>query len=171
MNSRIRDIVKHLNEHLSEAEKAFREQEREVELVKLERDIYKEILVKSHNILVSSTGCTNVVYCAIYSKDNGEGIDTDTCIGVFTTKTKALQAILEVCKNNRELNVNGFTIDEFNLEQEVDTGDSVFTIQCDEEAHCETSTTVLDVKCDNHNHGYTDCYTVEYTVDNVYHLE
>jgi hypothetical protein len=170
MTSKIRDIVNRLNEHLCEAEKSYREQQKELELTRLERDIYKEILIKSHN-LSNYSNCSNVIHVAVYSRDNGEGVDTETCVGVFTTKTKALQAILDVCKSNTELSVNGFMIDEFNLDKEVGSRDIVYLIQCDEEAHCEISTTILDVKCDNIINDYEDCYSVEYTVDNVYYIE
>lgn len=170
MNAKLSDIAKRLNEHLSEADKAFREQQKELELTRLERDIYKEIL-KNTDKLYTTDGISSQVYAVIYSIDNGEGVDTDTCIGVFTKKTKALKALVDVCKNNTELDVNGFNIVPFNVGKEVQTEDIVYVIQCDEEAHCEISTSVIDVKCDAKDIDYNDCYSVEIVVDKVYDIE
>ena len=170
MNRIISDIMKNLQDNLSKVEKSFKELEKELELTRLERDIYKEIVLKSQNSSIYSSD-SNVVYVAIYSRDNGEGRDTDICIGVFTTKTKALKAILDVCKSNTELSVNGFGIDEFNLDKELQTGNNVYVVKCDEEEHCEISTTILDIKCDNNTDDYKDCYSEEYTIDKVYHIE
>lgn len=168
MNSKISDILKRLNENFFEAEKAFREQQKELELTRFERDVYKDIIIKSQNVSKVNTS-SNVVFVAVYSRDNGEGADTETCIGVFTSKTKALQAILDVCRRNRDLGVNGFTINEFDVDKQLDTGNSVYVIQCDEEAHCEIATTILDVQCHNIIDDYEDCYSVDYIVDKVYH--
>lgn len=169
MNSITGDIIKKLNELVCNAETSFREQQIELELTRLERDIYKEIILKSQNVS-NSNRSSDIVYVSIYSKDNGEGANTETCIGVFTTKLKALNAILNVYKSNTELDVNGFMIEEYNVVQELETGNIVYVVQCDEEAHCEISTTILDVKCDNF-HDYKDCYTVEYVVDKVNYIE
>lgn len=170
MNSKVYKGLILLKEQLLEAEKDFLEQQKELEITKLERDIYKEIIINTQNTY-TGTNYSNVVYVPLYSRDNGEGMDTETCIGVFTTKTKALQAILDVCKKNKELCVKGFMINEFNVDIEVGTDDIVYVIQCDEEAHCEISTTILDVKCDNLMDDYKDCYNVKYTVDKVYSIE
>lgn len=170
MNSTLLDIAKRLNEHICDAERAFREQQEELELTRFERDMYKEIIVNSQNTSNSNTG-SNVVFVAFYSMDNGEGVDTETCVGVFTTKIKALKAILDVCKSNKELSVSGFMINEFPVDKELETGNSIYVVQCDEEAHCEISTTILDVKCDNHIDDYKDCYTVEYIIDKVNYIE
>lgn len=170
MNSKVYKGLILLKEQLLEAENDFLEQQKELEITKLERDIYKEIIINTQNTYTGTT-YSNVVYVPLYSRDNGEGMDTETCIGVFTTKTKALQAILDVSKKNKELCVKGFMINEFNVDIEVGTDDIVYVIQCDEEAHCEISTTILDVKCDNLMDDYKDCYSVEYTVDKVYSIE
>lgn len=170
MNKTISDIVRNLQQDLSKIETTFREQQKELEITRFERDVYKELFIKSQNMSNNNTS-SNVVFIVIYSMDNGEGVDTQRCIGVFTTKTQALKAVLDVCKSNGELDVNGFTIEELSVDKKLETGNSVYVVQCDEEAHCEISTTILDVKCNNHINEYNDCYSVEYTVDNVYYIE
>jgi hypothetical protein len=170
MNFEIYNNVKRLNELFCEVEKSIREQQKELELTRLERDIYKSIIINSQNVSNLKRG-TNIVHVVIYSRDNGEGSDTETCIGVFTSKTNAMKAVLDVCKSNAELSVDGFMINELNIDKDLQSGDNVYVIHCDEEAHCEISTTVLDVKCDNKINDYKDCYSIEYTVDKVHYIE
>jgi hypothetical protein len=174
MNSKIYDLLKSLKEQLSEVEKNFLEQQKKLELTRLERDIHKEILKEIYELtqnVPSYTQGSNVLYMNVYSCDNGEGVDTDECIGVFTKKSKAMQATVDVCMNNTELDSNGFIIVEVKVDKKIVSDDTVYVIKQDEEAHCEISTTILDVKINNKNDDYKDSYSVEYTVDKVYHIE
>jgi hypothetical protein len=176
MNSEVVDKLKLLKQYVSEAEKAFEEQKKELELTRLERDFYKDIAI-NFQIDSNCNTCSNVVYVTIYSKDNGEGVDTDTCVGVFTNKLKAKQATMDVCIRNKELHFNGFTIQEFKVDKELITNDTVYVMQHDEEAYCEVSTTIVGVECYisvngyNNDELYHDCYVVDYIVDTVYHIE
>lgn len=174
MNSKLYDLLKSSKEQLNEAEKSFLALQKELELTRLERDIHKEVLKEiyllTQNVPTYTQG-SNVVYMNVYSHDNGEGVDTDECIGVFTKKSKAMQATVDVCMNNKQLHSNEFTIIELKVEKEVVSDDTVYVIQHDEEAHWETSTTILDVKCNDKSDDHKDSYSVEYTVDKVYHIE
>jgi hypothetical protein len=173
MNSKLYDLLKSFKVELSEVEKNFLEQQKELELTRLERDFYKEKCVNLQNV----SECTNVAHLAIYSRDNGEGVDTESCVGVFTNKSNAMQAILEVCKNNKEIDLNGFDIRELKVDRDLKSDGTVYVMQHDEEAHCEISTSIVGVECYisvngyNNDEVYRDCYSIDYIVNKVYHIE
>jgi hypothetical protein len=172
MNSKKNKVVECLNDFLSEAERSTKALQKELAVIRLERDIYKEMLVKEQRgCNTEYTKGSNVAYVTIYSRDNGEGADTCTCIGVFTRKSKALQAILDVCKKNDELSIDGFIIEEFDVGKELISDHIVNVLHFDEDAHCETSTTIVGIQCDVKPENHSQYYSVEYKVDKVYHIE
>jgi hypothetical protein len=174
MNSKIYDILKSFREQLSEAETNFLKLQKELELTRIERDVHKEVLKEIYELtqnVPSYTEGSNTLYITVYSHDNGEGVDTEECIGVFTKKSRAMQATVDVCMNNKQLDSNAFNIIELKVDKQMISGDVVYVIKHDEEAHCEVSTTILGVKCNNKSDDYKDSYSVEYTVDKVYRID
>lgn len=124
--------------------------EQQLLLTRIERDMYKEML---HERQWEQT-----VYAAIYSVDNGEGANTDTCIGVFSKKSLAYKAIYDSCIEN---NFVTFTIDDFNTNTKIKPGDSINVIAKDTYAHGADSTSILGVSLDLLVDG---CYTIPYVV-------
>lgn len=90
MDLRRKTTLNYLNEYFQEVEQSLEKLKKELEIVKLERDMYKQELQECKDNLVAQN---NVVHMTVYSEDNGEGVDTEVCIGVFTTKSNAIKAI------------------------------------------------------------------------------
>lgn len=159
-----------LNSYIQEYEQTVKELKKELDITKLERDIYKELHMKREmNTSTQKHDDNKVVYATIFTRDNGEGADTETCVGVFTRKSLALEAIVDVCKKNNEVYPSGFTIEEFDLEKPVVSSDTVYVVLYVTEAHCEFSITVVGVRLDANTNGIY--YTEEYKVDVVYPIE
>lgn len=149
---------------MQEAEQALNALHEKLATVQLERDMYKEMLF-------TKTGDTKA-YTSIYAVDNGEGRDTETCVGVFTTRALAMQAILDVCKKNKDLSIRAFNIEEFPVDQPLVPYATVHLVQYDEEAHCEISTSILGIECKSlRQSSVTDSYLAEYKVNTVYFIE
>lgn len=155
---------KSFNVLLQEAEHAVNALREKLATVQLERDMYKEMLSKNSE--------SPQAYTSVYTVDNGEGRDTETCIGVFTTRALAMQAILDVCKKNKDLSVHAFTIEEFPVDEPLHPDAIVKLVQYDEEAHCEVSTSILGIECKSlQQSSVTDSYLAEYKVNTVYFIE
>lgn len=158
---------KSFNVLLQEAEHALNALREKLATVQLERDMYKEMLSRN----TESTNDTKA-YTSIYTVDNGEGRDTETCIGVFTTRALAMQAILDVCKKNKDLYIHAFTIEEFPVDEPLQPDTLVKLVQYDEEAHCEVSTSILGIECKSLQQSkVTNSYLAEYKVNTVYFIE
>lgn len=170
MKPNSRDVLVCLNNYFKETENSLEKLQHELEVVKLERDMLKQML-REEKIMHVNDKC-NVAYVTIYSKDNGEGIDTETCVGVFTRKSMAMQAIVDVCTKNSSVSQDSFTVGELTCGKPLSPNDVVNVKQCDVEAHCETSTTIIGIQCGAMEDNEDDnCYTVEYIVDKVYHID
>jgi hypothetical protein len=173
MDNKLPSVLKTLNDGIREAQQCIKEIQNELatarcelKKVKLERDTYKEMLTQGN------TKEHTLAYMTIHSCDNGEGVDTETCVGVFTTKPLALQAILDVCKKNEELSVDDFRIEDFDVGKALNNDEIVHVEQHDEEAHCEVSTRIIGILCDASKHTATShSYLREYCVDKVYCIE
>ena len=167
MDLRRKTTLNYLNEYFQEVEQSLEKLKKELEIVKLERDMYKQELQECKDNLVAQN---NVVHMTVYSEDNGEGVDTEVCIGVFTTKSNAIKAILDLCNKHDDLNSQSFNIVEFNVNKLLSSNDTVYVVQQDIEEHCEVSTNIIDVICENtiNNNNH---YTVEYKVDEVNFIE
>jgi hypothetical protein len=155
--------LKSLDAYVEEAEQTIRQLKDKLANVTLERDMYKRMLVEE--------GELGGAWMTIYSKDNGEGVDTETCVGVFTTNALAIQAILDVCAKNKDVCVDSFRVEDLKTNSPFTTGQVVKVMHYDEEMHCEVATVILDINEDTKGRTYTDCYAIEYTVDTVYHIE
>lgn len=144
--------------------KSTKELQEKLDITIHERDIYKELLKEKDNIE------SNIVYATIYIKDNGEGVDTESCIGVFSKKSLALQAILDVCKNNAKLNINQFNVVDVDVGKVLKPNDIVYLVQCDEEANCEVSTRIVSICCEPFKENklyYSEKYTVDMLHDDM----
>jgi len=167
------EVLKSLNDYFHGAEQSIKDLQNqlakvklELVKVKLERDSYKEMLEQGN------TKNNTLVYMTIHSCDNGEGVNTENCIGVFTTKPLALQAILDVCKENNKISSDDFQIEEFDVGETLIHGEIVHVEQHDEEAHCEISTSIIGIQSDiNQYKNSGNSYLVEYIVDKVYYIE
>ena len=147
---------------IEETESSMKQLNDQLAIVKLERDMYKEMCKRGDEC------AKNTAYISIYSVDNGEGVDTETCIGVFNKKSLAMQSIYEICKNN-EFDTESFRIETFDVDKELIPGEIIKIIQRDEEAHCEVSTTIIGVQsCTSIDDDY---YTVDYKINTVYFIE
>lgn len=169
MNNKLPSVLKTLNDGIREAQQCIKEIQNELatsrcelKKVKLERDTYKAILAQGN------TKSNTLAYMTIHSCDNGEGVDTETCVGVFTTKPSALQAVLDVCKKNEELSSDDFRIEEFDVGKTLIPNEIVNVEQHDEEAHGEISTTIIGILCDTNQHKNS---SHSYLVDKVYYIE
>jgi hypothetical protein len=154
-----------------EAEQSVKELKDKLAEVQLERDIYCENLM-----LLTSTEQNkknnNVAFCTMYTVDNGEGRDTETCIGVFVTRALAMQAILDVYNKNKELCIDSFTIAEFPVDEPLQPDTMVQMVQYDEEAHCEVSTSILGIQCKYlQQSSVTNSYLAEYKVNALYFIK
>ena len=165
MDHKRKDVLKSVNDYFQEAERSVNELQNQLAKVTLERDIYKEMLEQVN--IKSNT----IAYVAIYSCDNGEGVDTDKCIGVFTMKSLALQAISDVCNKNKEVSIDAFQVGESDVGKTLVPNEIVYIEQCDEEAHCEISTNIISILCDPIKRTYNHSYLVEYNVDKVYYID
>lgn len=171
MNNKKREVLKSLNDYFHGTEQCIQDLENQLAKVKLERDTYKEMLEQGN------TKRNTIAYMTIHSCDNGEGVDTETCVGVFTTKSLAMQAILDVCKKNEELSFDAFRIEEFDVGKTLIHNEIVHVEQHDEEAHCEISTSIVGILCDANKRSDIRCqtsyhsYLVGYNVDKVYYIE
>ena len=101
----------------------------------------------------------NIVYVPIYTIDNGEGANTDMCIGVFSQKSFAYKAILDACTENTQLQIDSFIVEEFSTPVMTNT---INVLVQDIEAHGATSTTVLGVTTSTPSAEST---SVEYIID------
>lgn len=160
MDAKKREVLKSLDEYFQDSEQRINELQNELAKVKLERDMYKGMLDIKRDTLT---------YMVIHRCDNGKGTDTETCVGVFTTKSLAAQAILDVCKKNEDVSFDDFLITEFFVGKTLMPGEIVQVEKLDKEAHCEVSTTIISVRCDS-NVG-VDNYIEAFVVDNVYYIE
>ncbi len=172
MNCKRKTVLKSLNDYFQEVEKSLENLEQQLEVVKLERDLYKQQVVELQECNNKEVSKQNVAHVSVYSEDNGEGVDTEICIGVFTTKSKAINAILDLCKKHKDLNSQSFNVLQFNVSKTLLPNDTVYVIQQDREEHCEISTNIIDVYCENIlKNDDNEYYTVEYKVDEVYSIE
>jgi hypothetical protein len=168
MNHKRQEVLNSLNDCFQEAEQRINELQNQLAKVKIERDTYKTMLEQGN------TKNNTLAYMTIHSCDNGEGVDTETCIGVFTTKPLALRAMLDVCNKNEEISLDAFRIEEFDVGKTLIHNDIVHVEQHDEEAHCEIATSIIGILCDANKHIYVylcNSYLVEYIVDKVYYIE
>ena len=155
-----------MNSFFREAEQTIKELQDKLAKVSLERDMYKEQLSQKEE----TKG--KVAYVPIYSRDNGEGVDTETCIGVFTTKSLALQAILDVCNKNKEICIEQCMVEEYDVNTPLVPNEIVRVIQYDEEGHYEVANSIIGVYNETTNNSLDDeYYLAEYRIDEVYHIE
>lgn len=168
MESKRSDLVKSMNSFFREAEQTIKELQDKLAKVSLERDMYKEQL--SHSRKEETKG--KVAYVPIYSRDNGEGVDTETCIGVFTTKPLAMQAILAVCNKNKEISIKQCMIKEYDVNTPLVPNEIVRVIQYNEEGHYEVANNVIGIYNETANNSLDDEYYLEeYRVNEVYHID
>lgn len=156
------DLLTKMKEYFVTAENTINNLKKEISSIKLERDAYKEQLIQlQQNTVVDK----NVIYVAIYSHDNGEGMDTEVCIGVFSSKAKAMEAIMDVCDRN-SLDSRMFDVSEYHVENPIHSKSSLYVTHQNEEAHCEVSTRILGVHVDPiQSCTKEDVYDVEFVVD------
>ena len=160
MNAKKREVLNSLDEYFQDSEQRIENLQNELAKVKLERDMYKGMLDSKHNPLS---------YMVIHRCDNGEGVDTETCVGVFTTRSLAARAVLDVCKKNEDVSFDDFLITEFFVGKTLMPGEIVQVEKHDEEAHCEVSTTIIGIRCDSDVGD--DNYIEAFVVDTVYYIE
>lgn len=168
MISNRKAVLKSVNDYFHEVEQCLDKLNQQLELVSLEKDFYKQQvyeLQEDNKDLRHS-----LVHMVVYSEDNGEGSDTEICLGVFTRKSYAIKAILDICKKHTELDTESYNIVEIKLDKHVRTNDVVYVVQQDVEAHCEISTSIIGVQFDNTTNN-KEYYTVEYKLDDVYCIE
>lgn len=166
MNVKRDNVIKSMNDFLQEANEKIKELREKLVKVTLQRDVYKEMLSQKQDHK------NHIAYTVIYFRDNGEGVDTETCVGVFSTKALGLQAILDVCKENKEISFEECKMEEFEVGQALIPDEIVNVVHFDEEAHCERSTTVMGIYEEmSTNHLHKDCYLLEYVVDRIYSIE
>jgi hypothetical protein len=171
MEHKRREVLQSLNNVFKDLEQSIKDLEEQLQRVQLERDMYKDMLsqVQNTNDLIH---VSRVAYMSVYTMDNSEGMDTETCIGVFTTRALAMQAILDVCRQNKELNVNSFSVEEFSVDEPLVPHATVQVVQYDEETHCAVSTSILGIKCKAlQDKNFPNCYLAEYIVNRVYPIE
>ena len=166
MDNKRHEVLKSLNHYFQEAEQCIKELQNQLAKVKLERDSYKEMLEQG------DTKNDTLAHMAIHSCDNGEGVETETCIGVFTTKSLALRAMLDVCQKNEEISLCDLRVEAFDVGKTLIPNEIVHVEQHDEEAHCEISTSIIGILCDINKHtDISHSYLVEYSVDKIYYIE
>jgi hypothetical protein len=85
---------------------------------KLKRE--NEVL-KLDNYILSKPGDGINITMLIFGKDNGEGVMTEECIGVFSNKSKALECKKDLIK--KSYNINNLFIDETEFKFESDMKD------------------------------------------------
>ena len=169
MEHKRREVLQSINNVFKDLEQSIKDLEEQLAKVKLERDMYKDMLSQNTE---EPKHVPRVAYMTVYTMDNSEGMDTETCIGVFTTKALAMQAILDACRQNKELNVNSFSVEEFSVDEPLQGNATVQVVQYDEETHCAVSTSILGIKCKALQHkSFTNCYLAEYIVNRVYPIE
>ena len=157
MDAQKREVLSSLDEYFQDSEQRIENLQNELAKTKLERDMYKGIETNT------------LAYMVIHRCNNGKGTDTQTCVGVFTTRSLAAQAILDVCKKNKDVSFDDFLITEFFVGKTLIPGEIVQVEKHDEEAHCEVSTTIIGIRCDS-NVG-VDNYIEAFVVDTVYYIE
>jgi hypothetical protein len=165
LNNKQQQVLNTLKSIFDESEQSIMNLQEKLAKVQLERDILQEKFEHSKS-------SNHIAYTVIYSKDNGEGVDTETCIGVFTTKALAMQTILNICNENKDLSIHAFTIEEFPVDEPLQPDVRVQVVQYDEEAHCEVSTSILGIQCKSlQQKNITDSYLTEYKVNTVYFID
>lgn len=162
MYAQQKDLLTKMNEYFTNTEQTINKLNQELSIIKIERDMYKEQLIQLQKQTIVKEG---IAYTVRYTHDNGEGMDTELCIGVFSSRTKALTAIMDICKTN-ELDSIMFDIVEFDVGHPIQPKSTVYVTHEDEETHCEVSTRIIDVKMNEVQH-YTDkdVYDVKFIVD------
>lgn len=172
MNFKKKTVLQSLSDYFQEVEQSIEQLQNQLDVVKLERDLYKQQVVELQESNNKEVSKQSVAHVTVYSEDNGEGVDTEICIGVFTTKSKALYAILDLCQKHKALNSQSFDVLQFNVSKTLSPNDTVYVIQEDREEHCEISTNIIDVYCENIlKNDDNEYYAVEYKVDEVYYIE
>jgi hypothetical protein len=109
----------------------------------------------------------NTAYVIVYVKDNGEGMDTEQCMGVFSKRSLALQSIININRKNQKLLLSSFRVEEFNVPNSIMPNDTVHVVHYDEEAHCEISTRIVDIQLGNMKPSNAQHYIEEYKVDEI----
>lgn len=110
-----------------------------IAILTLERDFYRALVEEKEN--------TNV-YAVIYCVDNKEWVQSETCVGVFTKKSKAISSIFDVYKRNDKLAIDAFEILEYSMSKALHKNDIVYVAEYDEESHGEVATKIRDIRCD-----------------------
>lgn len=162
------DLLTKMNEYFDSTKLTIDKLKAELSTVKLQRDAYKEELVQLQEKNIDEK---HIAYTVIHTSDNREGATTEVCIGVFSSKAKALQAIVDVSQRN-EVDSNMFEVQEFNVGQPLHPGCKVYVTHLSEEAHCEVSTRIIGVQIVNIPHSIDvdaneeqDVYNVQYITD------
>lgn len=165
------DLLSKMKDYMANTKLTIDKLKAELSTVKLQRDTYKEELLQ---VQKKNVDTRHIAYTVIYASDNGEGVDTELCIGVCSSKAKALQAIVDVSQRN-EVDSNMFEVREFDVGQPLQQDCKVYVTHISEEAHCEVSTRIIGVKIVDIPHSIDvedvdaneeqDIYNIEYITD------
>lgn len=164
MYAQQKEVLTKMNEYFANTETTIEKLQQELSAVKIERDAYKEELMQ---LKEKTAGQENIAYTVVYTHDNGEGMDTEVCIGVFSSHTKALQAIADVSVRN-DVDSRMFEITEFDVGQPIQPKSKIYVTYESEEAHCEVSTRIIGVEINTKLQDVCtnkDVYDVKFIVD------
>ena len=159
MNYKKKILLQSMHEFLEFAQTSIDKLQKELQIVTFERDMYRQI------ILESDTDKTNELFLAIYSKDIGEGYETQSCIGVFSLKSIALKAILQVSRYDHDINISQFHIEPVPTQQYYESGHIVPVVMQDILAHRREFTRIIGIRLTGkitHN-----AYCQNYIIDEI----
>ncbi len=94
------ELQNSLSRYLAETEKEITSLKKEID-----RKNVQIQLLRHKETAKETTHPTNSLHALVYTRNNGEGINTETCIGVFTTVAKALDAQLQMMQKHQTSNL------------------------------------------------------------------
>lgn len=166
MESKKKELLTCLSNLITDYESTINDLKQQLAETQLDRDIYRERYKEETQQYTH--GQNKTAYVTVYMHENGEGLQSEQCIGVFSKKSLALESIRDSMSSIKP--VNSFRVETFSVDHVLIPNEDIRVAQYDDKNTHEVVTQIKGVysAASERPKELGNCYNELYKVDMVY---